>query len=116
MKAIGCTSFFLENKDLCSALGASEPSFHVSLLAFGLLYSPVSFILGIGMNVFSRKNEFQADNYAKSNHPPEFLISALKKLSVKSLSNLTPHPLFVFFHYSHPTLLQRIDNLKKNRI
>ncbi len=65
------------------------------------------------MNALSRKFEYQADNYAKNNFEAEALISSLKKLSKNSLSNLTPHPLYVKIHYSHPTLLQRILNLKK---
>ena len=65
------------------------------------------------MNALSRKFEYQADNYAKQNFGGEPLISSLKKLSKNSLSNLTPHPLYVKIHYSHPTLFQRILNLKK---
>ena len=64
-------------------------------------------------NMFSRAFEYQADNYAKNTYKAEPLISSLKKLSKNSLSNLTPHPAYVFMHYSHPTLLQRIRNLKK---
>jgi len=89
-----------------------EPNFHIGLVAFGILYSPVSFILGIFMNMLSRKNEYQADEFAAVNHNPESLASALKKLSVTNLSNLTPHKSYVFFHYSHPTLLQRLAHLK----
>ena len=64
------------------------------------------------MNVLSRKNEYQADKFAADNYDAEALASSLKKLSVKNLSNLTPHPRYVFFHYSHPTLLQRLSYLK----
>ena len=84
-----------------------------ALLTFGILYSPISFILGLGLNVFSRKHEYEADNFAKQHEKDEALIAALKKLSQNNLSNLTPHPMYVFFHYSHPTLLQRIRALKK---
>lgn len=66
------------------------------------------------MNFISRKFEYQADNFAKSTYKVEPLISALKKLSKNSLSNLTPHPLYVKIHYSHPTLLQRVENLNRN--
>jgi len=65
------------------------------------------------MNIFSRKNEYQADAFAKENFDGTALASALKKLSVNNLSNLTPHKLYVFFHYSHPTLLERLQALKK---
>jgi STE24 endopeptidase len=93
-------------------LGVEEPTFHIGLIAFGILYTPLSFIIGMGMNVLSRKNEYQADAFAASFGFANDLSSSLKKLSVKSLSNLTPHPLYVFFHYSHPTLLQRINKMK----
>lgn len=106
-------SRFLDNPALSQALGGMEASFHMGVIAFGMLYSPISLFLGIGMNLLSRKNEYEADNFAKNTYDGKALISSLKKLSVKSLSNLTPHPLYVFFHYSHPTLLQRISNLKK---
>ena len=109
-------SLFLNNIDLANALGAEQPSFHLSLIAFGILYSPVSFLLGILLNVFSRKNEYQADRFAAERVESLHLIEALKKLSVKNLSNLEPHPLYVFFHYSHPPLLQRIEHLKEINI
>ncbi len=102
----------LSNPDLSYALGAKEPSFYMGLLAFALLYSPVSFLLDIISNLFSRKFEYQADEFAKLNYNGNKLIDALIKLSVKSLSNLRPHPLYVFFNYSHPTLLQRMEKLK----
>jgi STE24 endopeptidase len=97
---------------LSKALGVETPNFHIGLVAFGILYSPVSFVLGIFMNIHSRKNEYEADAFAAQNYQPEALASALKKLSVKNLSNLTPHPLYVFFHYSHPTLLQRLKRIE----
>ncbi len=106
-------SLFLGNEMLCEALGASRASFHISFLAFMILYTPISFVLGILMSVFSRKNEYQADAFAKDNYGAEHLISGLKKLSVKSLSNLRPHPFYVFCYFSHPTLLQRIERLAK---
>lgn len=105
-------SMFLQSTALSSALGAAQPGFHINALAFGILYSPVSFGLGLIFNVFSRKNEYQADKFAADNYDADALIEGLKKLSVKSLSNLRPHPLYVFFNYSHPTLLQRIAALK----
>jgi STE24 endopeptidase len=92
---------------LSQAIGAQEASFYMGLVAFGLLFSPVSFITGIFSNLQSRRYEYQADNFAKQYGYGSKLINSLIKLSVKNLSNLTPHPLYVFFHYSHPTLLQR---------
>lgn len=90
------------------ALGASVASFHMSVIAFGILYSPVSTVLGILFNLVSRKHEYEADRFAIHLSKPGALQEALKRLSVKNLSNLTPHPWYVFIHYSHPTLLQRL--------
>lgn len=95
------------------ALGASQMNFYMGLLAFALLYTPVSFVLDIFMNLFSRKHEYQADAYATSQGLGKSLINALIRLSVSSLSNLQPHPFYRFFHYSHPTLLQRKQAIEK---
>jgi STE24 endopeptidase len=105
-------SLFTVNPLLSEALGAREPGFHMALMAFGVIYSPFSTIIGLFMNLISRKNEYEADRFAKKYRLDNALISALKKLSRNNLSNLTPHPSYVFFHYSHPTLLQRIRGLK----
>jgi STE24 endopeptidase len=105
-------SLLINNTNMSKALGVDVPNFHIGLVAFGILYSPVSFVLGIFMNLLSRKNEYQADEFAAVNFKPEALASALKKLSVKNLSNLTPHKTYVFFHYSHPTLLQRLEKIE----
>ena len=110
--ALFVLSLFIKTPLLSLALGVSHPSFHIGLIAFGILYSPVSQILGVFMNYMSRKFEYQADNYAKDTFNEKALITSLKKLSKNSLSNLTPHPAFVFKHYSHPTLLDRIKNLE----
>jgi STE24 endopeptidase len=106
-------SLFLNNHalSLAKAMGSETSSFHLSILSFGLLYTPISMVLSIGMNIISRKNEYQADAYAAGFGLGEHLISGLKKLSVKSLSNLQPHPAYVFVHYSHPTLLQRMKKI-----
>ncbi|HLV63065.1 M48 family metallopeptidase [Galbibacter sp.] len=98
--------------ELSLAIGVSKSSFHAGLMAFGLLYSPMTVLTSIVMNYFSRKFEYQADNYAKQTYAAQPLITSLKKLSRTNLSNLTPHPAYVFVNYSHPTLLQRIKNLK----
>ncbi len=105
-------SLFVGVDSFSVALGGSGASFHMGLIAFGILYSPISTIIGLGTNLFSRKNEFQADRFASEEYRADKLISSLKKLSKNNLSNLTPHPAYVFFHYSHPPLLKRIRALK----
>lgn len=105
-------SIFISNPLLSKAIGVDIPSFHVGLIAFGLLYSPISELTGLIMNYVSRVFEYQADDYAKNTYKAEPLISSLKKLSKNSLSNLTPHKAYVFMHYSHPTLLERVQNLR----
>ena len=97
---------------LAEALGASSNSFHIALIGFSMLYSPISLMTGIGMNLLSRKNEFEADNFAKETYNGEPLQTALKNLSASHLSNLTPHPSYVFVHYSHPPLIARLEALQ----
>ena len=104
-------SLVSENPAFAKVLGSNVPGFHLALISFGILYTPLSLVFGIGMNCLSRKNEYQADQFAAQVYNGEYLSSALKKLSVSNLSNLTPHPVYVFFHYSHPTLLQRLKKL-----
>ncbi|EIJ39228.1 Zn-dependent protease with chaperone function [Galbibacter orientalis DSM 19592] len=106
-------SLFVNVPELSLAIGVNQPSFHAGLIAFGILYSPISEITGLIMNYFSRKFEYQADDFAKNTYAGEPLVTSLKKLSKNSLSNLTPHPAYVFVHYSHPTLLERFTNLVK---
>jgi STE24 endopeptidase len=106
-------SLMILNENLSLALGGSHLAIHLNLLAFGILFSPISGITGLLMNIYSRKNEFEADAYAKETFDGRALVNALKRLSVDSLSNLYPHPWYVFFHYSHPPLLKRLDALSK---
>jgi STE24 endopeptidase len=104
-------SFLIGNENVSLALGGSQLAIHLNLLAFGILFSPVSGITGLLMSMYSRKNEFEADAYARETFDSNALASALKKLSVDNLSNLYPHPWYVFFHYSHPPLLERLKAL-----
>lgn len=106
-------SLFTVNPMLSWALGAKVHSIHMVILAFGIIYSPISTVVGIALNLLSRSNEYQADQFVKKYYNSEYLISGLKKLTSKHLDNLTPHPVYVFLHYSHPTLVQRIRALKK---
>jgi len=112
---IGVMTFFFELclklPEISLALGGSEASFHLGLIGFSIVFSPISMLSGILMNYISRKNEFEADAYAKETFNGEDLSLALKKLSVDSLSNIYPHPLYVFFHYSHPPLIERLRAL-----
>jgi STE24 endopeptidase len=105
-------SLVVENPLLSDAMGVEGASFHIGLIVFGILYSPLSLIIGLITNYISRRNEFEADEFAGKNFSPAELAGALKKLSVKNLSNMVPHPAYVFFHYSHPPLLKRLERLK----
>ena len=106
--------WLLGNPNLARALGSEIPSFHLSLISFVLLFSPLSTILGLIANSFSRFNEYQADQFSIDTYPGarEHLHSALKKLSVESLKDLNPHPMYVKVNYSHPPVLERLANLK----
>ncbi|MCU0445996.1 MAG: M48 family metallopeptidase [Microscillaceae bacterium] len=105
-------SLFIFNPSLSQALGAKEWSIPLNLMAFSYLLSPISMLIGLLFNQLSRKNEFEADRYARDTYEAEALATALKKLSASNLSNLNPHPWYVFFHYSHPPLLQRLRALR----
>jgi STE24 endopeptidase len=105
-------SLVVNSPKLSQALGSEETSFHLGLIVFGILYSPLSLLIGMLTNYVSRSNEFAADRFVKENFNPGMLAEALKKLSVKNLSNMMPHPAYVFFHYSHPPLLNRLEKLE----
>jgi len=94
------------------ALGASGPGFHLGLVVFVLLYSPVSLVLSVIGNYISRKNEFEADAFAARYSDGKALARALRKLASDNLSDLTPHPLYVWFEYSHPPLADRLARLE----
>jgi STE24 endopeptidase len=105
-------SLVIFNANVSFALGGSQFGIHLNLLAFGILFSPISGITGLFMSMYSRKNEFEADAYAKETYDGHALANALKKLSVDNLSDLYPHPAYVFFHYSHPPLLKRLSAIE----
>ena len=104
-------SLLIFNSQVSFAMGGGITAIHLNLLAFGILYSPVSRVLGILMNMLSRKNEFEADAFAAATYKAAPLATALKKLSTDSLSNLFPHPWYVFVHYSHPPMVKRLERL-----
>lgn len=101
------------SESMSLALGGSGWSVHLNILGFTMLFSPLSMILGVGMNWLSRKHEFEADYYAKETYGGKPLAEALKTLSVKTLSTIHPHPWYVFVNYSHPPLLQRLERLEE---
>jgi STE24 endopeptidase len=105
-------SIVVDHPDLSLALGTDKSSFHLGLIVFGILYSPLSLIIGLVSNYISRRNEFAADRFVKDNYKADVLAGALKKLSVNNLSNMMPHDVYVFFHYSHPPLLKRLEKLE----
>jgi len=106
-------SVFLTHEGLFEAFGVAQPSTWAGLVFFGLLYTPIEMVLSVGLQAFSRRNEFEADAYAvETTGRAESMVEALKKLSVDNLANLTPHPFYVLLHYSHPPLLRRIEALR----
>ncbi|MDO8715422.1 MAG: M48 family metallopeptidase [Dehalococcoidales bacterium] len=108
-------SFFINSPGLYAAFSMEQTSIYAGLLFFGLLYTPLEMVLSIAMQLFSRKNEREADRFAaKTTGKPQNMVDALKKLSANNLSNLSPHPFFVFLHYSHPPLLERVQNIEKS--
>lgn len=105
-------SIFLNSSGLYNAFYMQQASVYVGLIFFGMLYAPIDMIVSIFMQLLSRKYEFEADAFASTTYKKEPMIQALKKLSKDNLSNLTPHPFYVFLNYSHPTVLQRIKAIR----
>jgi len=105
-------SLVIDNTDIANAAGCAVASFHINVLVFSMLYSPVEVVLSMVSNINSRSHEWQADEFAKVHGKGVAVSSGLRKMSAHSLSNLTPHPLVVFMEYSHPTLLQRVRHLE----
>ena len=106
-------SVFLSHAGLFQAFYVQQPSVYAGLIFFGMLYAPLELVLSIGLQMVSRRHEYAADRFAVDTfEEPAALGRALKKLSVHNLANLTPHPLYVFLHYSHPPMLQRLRALQ----
>ncbi len=106
-------SVFITHTGLFDAFYMENQSVYAGLIFFGMLYSPIEMILSIFMSKISRKHEYEADRFAvRTTEKAESFITALKKLSVHNLSNLTPHPVYVFLNYSHPPILKRINHVR----
>ena len=106
-------SIFISSQGLYQAFYMTQQSIYAGLLFFGLLYTPIELVLSVLMQMISRRNEYEADRFAAETiSEPSSLIDALKKLSATNLSNLTPHPFYVFLNYSHPPLLQRVQAMQ----
>ena len=104
-------SKFLFNSEISYALGGNISFRHLEIFAFFIIYSPINTILGILLNIKSRKNEYEADDFAVRSYKKKPLITALKRLSKDNLTNLTPHPLYEFINYSHPSLSKRLNSI-----
>lgn len=105
-------SLLIFSEPLSLALGGSQMAVHLNLVGFTMLFSPLSGLIGVAMNMLSRRHEFEADAFAQATFSGQPLVSALKKLSVNNLSNLNPHPWYVFVNYSHPPIMQRLERLE----
>jgi len=109
-------SIFIYSTGLYRAFGMDAPSLYAGLVFMSLLFTPVEMVLSVILEIISRRDEAQADNFAAMTiKNPEDMAQALKKLSVNNLTNLTPAPFFVFLNYSHPPLLERINNIGRSR-
>ena len=109
-------SNFLYNSEISYALGGNISFRHFEIFAFLILYTPVDRVISILMNIKSRNNEYEADNFAVQTYKKLPMINALKKLSRDNLSNLTPHPVYEFLNYSHPSLSKRLDAIERSEL
>lgn len=104
---------FIFNLDLSKAFGSHQLFIPVNLIAFAILYEPVTLVLGLAGNIISRHQEYEADGFAVKYTGRDNLAVALKKLSTDQLSNLLPHPAYVFFYYSHPPVIKRLEAIRE---
>lgn len=107
-------NIFITHQGLFEAFYVQKMSVYAGLLFFGMLYSPIEMLLSVAMHIISRRNEYEADQFAsETTGDAASMISALKKLSVNNLMNLRPHPFYVFLNYSHPPVLKRMDRMRQ---
>ena len=107
-------SIFLKSEGLFDAFLMDEMSVYAGLLFFGLLYTPVDIVLSMALQYVSRRHEYEADRWSVETYGrPEELSHSLKKLSQDNLSNLGPHPFYVFLNYTHPPLKERIRAIEQ---
>ena len=105
-------SHFITYEGLFEAFYMPQQSIYAGMIFFAMLYAPIDFFVTIFLQILSRKNEIAADQFAaETTKDPRSMVAALKKLTVHNLSNLTPHPFYVFLNYSHPPVLKRIQML-----
>ncbi|MBT8340076.1 MAG: M48 family metallopeptidase, partial [Desulfatitalea sp.] len=110
-------SWFISFPGLFDAFYVPQVSVYAGLIFFGMLFSPINSLLGIAVNALSRRHEFSADRFAVATAPQgRALAEALKKLSVDNLSNLQPHPFYVFLNYSHPPVLERVEAIENPNV
>jgi STE24 endopeptidase len=110
-------SIFVKRQELFDAFYMSHVSVYAGLLFFALLFSPIELLIGVMMQILSRKNEYESDSFAASTTgSPQTMIDALKKLAANNLSNLTPHPFYTFLYYTHPPVIERIRALRGMRL
>ena len=106
-------SVFITYETVYAAFGLETVHIGFGLLLFSIVLSPVNLLLGTLFNKASRTMEFKADRYAAKATSKEAMEKALRILSKKNFSHLTPHPLYVTLHYSHPPLKARIENIRE---
>ena len=106
-------SVFLQVEGLFDAFYVEQMSVYTGLVFFGLLYTPVDLLLSLPLQAWSRRHEYEADQFAvQTTGRPTTFVSALKQLAASNLANLTPHPLYVALHHSHPPLRERIQHVR----
>ena len=109
---LGLFSLFLDQAALFRAFGVDSPDIWTGVVFVAILLTPVQTVLSVAGAALSRRQEREADRFAlDTTGRADLLVSGLKRLSKDNLSNLTPHPFYVFMNYSHPPTLERVKAL-----